>query len=138
MRLLLASIMTFASGWTLLAQAPTMIEEVGKLVTTVSHAGMSYSIYEYDNVYVAGELSVQQFQEAVNLVKAQLTDNEVIEGVTASQQVAAERERGKDLQVRTCLVNCVKQVDRGASGRLFVLERTAGRLQVFRVLGWIE
>ena len=115
-----------------------MIREVGQLVTTVTHGGASYSICEYDNVHVSGELSVQEFQQAVNLVKPELREHEAIEALIASQQVAAERRHGKDLQVRTCVVNCTKQFDRGASGRLFVLEWAAGKLRVTDVHGWIE
>jgi hypothetical protein len=87
-----------------------------------------------------GDLSVTEFREAVNLVKPQFSGNEKLEGVTVSQQVAAVRARAdaKDVQVRTCLARCDGKLDRGASGKLYVLERIGGKLRVFKVSGWIE
>lgn len=140
MRLLLTTIMAFASVDVSIGQAPVMVSDVGKLITTVSHLGSAYSVYEYEGVHFSGDLSITEYREAVNLLKPAFSGNEKLEEVIVSQHVPAVRAQpdGKDLQVRTCLARCEGKFDRGASGKLYVLERADGKLRVFKVLGWIE
>jgi len=121
-----------------IAQTPTMISELNKLVTTISDRGSLYAIFEYEGVRFLGDVSLEDYQSAVNGVTPQLTATEHIETVIASQQLPSHRSEGKGLQIRTCSYKCAADGERSASGRVFVFERQAGQLQLFAVFHWIE
>jgi hypothetical protein len=131
-------IVTWAWVNVAIAQTPKMISELGKLITTISDRGSFYATFEYEGVRFLGDVSVEDYQAAVNRVKPQLTATEHIETVIASQQVPSHRSGGKDLQVRTCSYKCAADAERSAFGRVFVFEREAGQLQLFAVFHWME
>jgi hypothetical protein len=84
-----------------------------------------------------GDLTIQEYREGISHVKAHLEPNEQILDVTASQQVPSQRRFGKDLTVRTCVKNCEDRLPGNDRGRIFVLERVNGVLELFTILSWI-
>lgn len=148
MRVLLATTLALASAITAGAQAPTRISEVAKLIEMRTFRGETYPIFNYQGVYVQGDVSLQDYNDATTVVRQELRVGEEIVEVIASQQVSLYRESGKDLIVRTCVGSCGKGTKTpdgrtilligGDSGRMFVFERVADSLQISRRFDWIE
>ena len=148
MRLLLATTLMLASVVTSSAQTPTRISEVAKLIEMRTLRGETYPIFNYQGVYIQGDVSVQDYNDATAVVRQELRGGEVILEVIASPQVSLYRQYGKDLIVRTCVGPCGKGTKMpdgrtivrpgGDSGRELVFERVADRLQVSVRIDWIE
>jgi hypothetical protein len=148
MRLLLATALALASAITSSAQAPTRIRDVAKLIEMRTFRGETYPGFNYQGVLVLGDVSLQDFNDATDVVRRELRVGEEIIEVIASQQVPLERRYGKDLIVRTCVGQCGKGTKRpdgtvvlfpgGDSGRLLVFERVADRLQLSVRIDWID
>lgn len=148
MRLFLVMIVALASAGVSNAQAPTAIKEVARLVEQRTFRGVTYPIYEYQGVFVEGDVLIQDYNDATGVVRQQLRAGEQIIVVIASQQVPLWSQH-KDLMVQTCIGPCGKGVKTadgkieietgGNSGRYFVFERVASKLQVDAVvIDWIE
>ena len=138
MRLLLATIMAFAAVNGLIGQVPTKISEVGTFRETVTDGSSSYPIFEYDGRLVLGDLSLEDYRAALNLVTPQLEATERITTVSAliPSQLQFFRDMGLGdgaVIVFTCVTNCSGKRD-GGSGRLYALERIAGKLRLFKVI----
>jgi len=151
-RLFLVIAVALASVGVSNAQAPTAIKEVARLVEQRTFRGVTYPIYEYQGVFVEGDVLLQDYNDATGVVRQQLGAGEQIIGVIASPQVPlwSQWSQYKDLMVQTCIGPCkgteVKTADGklaimpgGRSGRYFVFERVASKLQVDAVvIDWIE
>ena len=146
MRLFLATILVVASVGTSTAQAPTAIREVAKLVEIRTHGGTTYPVFDYEGVFVLGEVSLQDYNDATAVVRRELREGEQIVQVVASQQVPLMRQNHKDLSVQTCIGPCGKGVKTadgkigvtpGGEGRYFVFERVALKLQLGAMWDWI-
>lgn len=141
MRLLLATIMAFASVNGLIGQVPTRISKVGTFRETVTDGSSSYSIFEYDGRLVLGDLSLEDYRAALNIVSPQLEATERITTVSAliPSQLQFFRDMGLGdgaVIVFTCIENCrvLQNTQFGGSGRLYALERIAGKLRLFKVI----
>ena len=86
---------------------------------------------------VRGDLAIQEYREGITLVRPRLQPGEQIIEVTASQQVPLDRRFGKDLMVLTCIEDCENRFPDSGSGRIFVLERVNGVLELFTIINWI-
>jgi predicted sugar kinase len=146
MRLFLATILALASAGTSIAQAPTAIREVAKLVEMRTHAGTTYPVFDYEGVFVLGDVSLQDYNDATGVVRRELREGEQIVQVVASQQVPLMRQNHKDLSVQTCIGPCGKgvktadgkiEVTPGGEGRYFIFERVALKLQLRAMWDWI-
>jgi hypothetical protein len=151
MRLLLAATLALASAITSSAQAPTRIRDVAKLFEMRTFRGETYPVFNYQGVWVSGDVSLKDYNDATGVVRRELRAAEEIIEVIASQQVPLERQWGKDLIVRTCIGWCGKGggpevtlpdgrkgVSVSSSGRFFVFERVADTLKLASTSGWIE
>jgi predicted sugar kinase len=150
MRLLLATTLTLASLIASSAQTPTRISEVAKLVEMRTFRGETYPIFNYQGVFVQGDVSLKDYNDTTAVVRQELRVGEEIIEVIASQQVSLYRQYGKDLIVRTCVGPCGKGkgtklpdgrtilVDGGNSGREFVFEQAGATLQVSAKVEWID
>lgn len=118
-------------------QTPTKISDVAKLVRIVTDGNATYPVFEYEGVAVRGDFAIQEYREGITLVRPRLQPDEQIIEVSASQQVPLDRRFGKDLMVRTCIEDCENRFPDSGSGRIFVLERVDGILEVFTILSWI-
>jgi hypothetical protein len=142
MRLLLATIMAFAAVDGLIGQVPTKISEVGTFRETVTDGSSSYPIFEYDGKFVLGDLSLEDYRAALNIVTPQLEPTERITTVSAliPSQLQFFRDMGLGdgaVIVFTCIENCsrvLQNTQSGASGRLYALERIAEKLRLFKVI----
>lgn len=138
MRLLLATITAFASVNGLIGQVPTRISEVGTFRETGTDGSSSYPIFEYDGKLVLGDLSLEDYRAALNVVTPRLEATEqitTVSAVTTSQQLPFLSELGVEdganLIVFTCLTNCLQTRQfPGGSGHLFIFKRIAGTLQL--------
>jgi hypothetical protein len=128
----LMALLSMAAGQTL-----TTVSEVGRLITTVSSREGSYSIYQYEGVGVEGDLTVQDFRAALDVVKPQLAEGERVTTMSASQQVPSMRAFGKDVVVKTQEAGCNPVFVDCGGGRLFILERIDGKLRVHSIAAWI-
>jgi hypothetical protein len=108
MRLLLATTLTLASVIASSAQTPTRISEVAKLVEMRTFRGETYPIFNYQGVFVQGDVSLKDYNDTTAVVRQELRVGEEIIEVIASQQVSLYRQYGKDLIVRTCVGPCGK------------------------------
>jgi hypothetical protein len=113
---------------------PTRISEVGQLIATSEIGGTSYPFFRYEGIGVRGDMLLGEYREAIALVRSNLQPNEHMQTVVA-QQTPAERIDGKDLEVRTCTKDC--GVIDGGEGRMFILERVNGVLELFTIRRWI-
>jgi uncharacterized protein with LGFP repeats len=109
MRLLLATVLALASAGVSTAQAPTAIKDVAKFVRELTLRGVTYPVYEYQGVFVEGEVSLQDYNDATAVVRRESREGERIIEVVASQQVPTWSDNGKDLIVRTCTTSCGPQ-----------------------------
>jgi hypothetical protein len=146
MRLFLATILALTSAGTSIAQAPTAIREVAKLVEMRTHGGTTYPVFDYQGVFVLGDVSLQDYNDATGVVRRELREGEQIVQVVASQQVPLMRQNHKDLSVQTCIGPCGKgvktadgkiEVTPGGEGRYFIFERVALKLQLRAMWDWI-
>jgi hypothetical protein len=117
-------------------QTPTMISEAGKLITTVRSAEGSYPIYQFEGVMVEGDLAVQDFRAALDLVRPQLGGGETITTVSVSRQLPSMRSFGKDIVVQTREPSCPPVFGDCGRGRIFILERIDGKLRVHSTAMW--
>jgi hypothetical protein len=150
MRLLLATTLALASAITSAAQAPTRISEVAKLIEMRTERGETYPVFKYEGVFVSGDLSLQDYRDATAIVRSELRVGEEIIEVIASQQVPLQRQRGKDLIVRTCIGWCGKGggpevtlpdgrkgIAVSSSGHFFIFERVADTLKLASTSQWM-
>lgn len=146
MRLFLATIVALVSAVTSGAQGPTSIREVAKLLEMRTHGGATYPVFEYQGVFVLGDVSLQDYNDATGMVRRELREGERIVQVFASQQVPLRRDNGKDLSVETCIGPCGEGtktpdgkmvVTPGGEGRYFIFERVALKLQLHATWDWI-
>jgi len=139
MRMFLVAIIALASAGISSAQAPTSIRDVAKLVEMRTDGGATYPVFEYEGVSVSGDVLLRDYNDAIGIVRQKLRRGEQIIAVIASQQIPLQRQHGKDLMVETCMPACnEKRSDGGHSGRYFVFERVASKLQLSVVSDWIE
>jgi hypothetical protein len=89
----------------------------------------------YEGQHVSGDLSPQEYQEALGIVKPRLQPSEHVTELEVCAQAPKHSSSVGDLLVRTCSANCGDS-DAGR-GRIFVLERVNGALGLSRVLSWI-
>lgn len=149
MRWFLAAALALASS-TSSGQVPTAIRDVAKLVEQRTFRGVTYPIYEYQGVFVEGDVSLQDYNEATTVVRRELREGEQIIQVFASQQLPQRRDSEKDLSVQTCIGSCgpkregVKTADEkiqfavgGGEGRYLIFERLSGKLQLSAMWNWI-
>src|SRR6185369_8061040 len=108
MRLLLATTLALASAITSSAQTPTRISEVATLIEMRTDRGETCPVFNYQGVYVLGDVSLKDYNDATGIVRRELSEVEQIVQVIASQQVPRERATGKDLKVQTCIGQCGK------------------------------
>ena len=135
MRALLTGLIAAAST-VCLAQAPTHISEVAKLIRTIPDLPGSYQEFEYEGIRVFGNPEITEYRAALKLVMTQLTDGETIWSLTAPQPLRLGRD-DYDVEVKTCSPSCNQSG--AASGRAFSLKRTPdGRLLFDRIIGWRE
>lgn len=147
MRLLRATVIALASAGVSTAQSPAAIKEVAKLVEMRTHRDVTFPVFNYQGVFVLGDVSLQDYDEATRAVRQELRGSERIVEVVASQQVPVH-ENKKDLSVQTCIGMCGKGVKTadgrivimpgGDSGRIFIFERVSGKLQLSAVWNWVE
>jgi uncharacterized protein with LGFP repeats len=109
MRVLLATVLALTSAGVSTAQAPTAIKDVAKFVRELTLRGVTYPVYEYQGVFVEGEVSLLDYNDATAVVRRESREGEQIIGVVASQQVPTWSQNGKDLIVRTCTTSCGPQ-----------------------------
>ena len=149
MRWFLAAVLALASSGTSSGQVPSEIKDVAKFVLQLTIRGVTYPVYEYQGVYVEGEVSMQDYNDATAVVRRELREGEQVIGVVPSQQVPTWSQNGKDLVVRTCTTSCRPQhagvtadgkiqfTVGGGEGRQFIFERVSGKLQLSGKQDWI-
>ena len=149
MRLFVAFALALVSAVVSTGQTPTSIKDVAKLVEMRTHRGVTFPVFNYQGVFVEGDVSLQDYNDATAVVRRESRDGEQIIGVVASQQVPTWSENGKDLIVRTCTTSCGPQpagvtadgriqfVVGGGEGRQFIFERVSGKLRLDVVVDWI-
>jgi hypothetical protein len=115
-------------------QSPARVSEVAELVTTVKDGGSSYQIFRYEGLLVRGDMLLKEYSEGTAFVRARLLPGEQMIEVSASQQISVELSSGADLTVRTCTKDC--RFDSG-TGRVFLLKRVNGVLDLITIRGWI-
>jgi hypothetical protein len=129
------------------AQAPTRIRDVAKLIEMRTNLSETFPVFNYQGLFVLGDVSLQDYNDATGVVRRELRVGEEIIEVIASQQLPLERKYGKDLIVRTCVGPCGKAVKTpdgttipvgGNSGRELVFERVADRLRLSVRIDWID
>lgn len=146
----LAAALALASTGSSSAQVPTAIKDVAKFVEQRTFRGVTYPVYEYQGVFVEGDISLQDYNEATAVVRRELREAEQIIQVFASQQLPQRRDNEKDMSVQTCIGSCgpkaegVKTADGkiqftvgGGEGRYFIFERVSGKLQLSAMWNWI-
>ena len=98
MRLLLATTLALASAITSSAQTPTRISEVATLIEMRTDRGETYPVFNYQGVYVLGDVSLKDYNDATGIVRRELRGEEQIVQVFVSQQVPRELQ----LSARSC------------------------------------
>ena len=76
-------------------------------------------------VFVEGDVSLQDYNEATAVVRRELHEGEQIIQLFASQQLPQRRDSEKDRSVS------------GGEGRYFIFERLSGKLQLSAMWNWI-
>jgi hypothetical protein len=112
---------------------PTRISEVAELITIAQEQNATYPVFRYEGIVVQGDISLQDYREAIALVGSRLQPNERILGISATQQIPHQRQSSKDFIVETCAKNC----DSDGEGRGFGLERVNGIMELFILYDWI-
>jgi len=117
-------------------RVPTRIRDVSKLKRVVSDYGTvspSWPEFEFRGVRVWGDMWLQDYNDAIAIVRAHLTRDERIFCVDVTPEQIPGR-RGKsdyDLQIQTCPV---KRCSGG--GRVFHFKRMDGTFLLIRTLDW--